>query len=79
MILFINNSIYVGYQKEDKWFVFKVTYRTKTTSNIVYKARFIGLRYYKHDPFDDDLKNIELINITDESVIVEAENNARCN
>lgn len=76
---FINDSIYVGYQKEDKWFVFKVTYRTKTTSNIVYKARFIGLRYYKHDPFDDDLKNMNFVNITDETVIKEAENDARCN
>ena len=75
----VKNSIYVGYQKEDKWVVFKVTYRTKTSSTILYKARFIGLRYYKHDPFDDDLKNIKLINITDETIIKEAEDDARCN
>ena len=76
---FVNDSIYIGYQKDGNWVVFKVTYRTKTSSTILYKARFIGLRYHKHDPFDDDLMNIELINITNETIIKEAEDGARCN
>ena len=75
----VKNSIYVGYQKEDKWVVFKVTYRTKTSSTTLYKARFIGLRYHKHDPFDDDLKNIEFVNITDEDIVKQALDDACCN
>ena len=68
----VKNSIYVGYQKEDKWIVFKVTYRTKTSSTTLYKARFIGLRYYKHDPFDDDLMTMKFVNITDEDIVKQA-------
>lgn len=81
---YVDNNIYVGFtykeNNKDKWAVFKVISRTKSTNrtNTTYEAEFLGAYWDEHKVFDKfDIDETDIVNIVDSKIINKAESDAR--